>query len=57
MERFYTVYEIAKILKVHWQTVLDFIRSGRLKAFKLGRGYRIEEKDLRKFIEKGKTRS
>lgn len=49
---FYTVVELCEILKLHWQTVLGFIRKGELKAFKLGRGYRVAKKDLLDFIEK-----
>lgn len=51
MERFLTVEEIASKLQVHWQTVLKFIKSGKLKAVKLGRGYRIDPVDLAQFLE------
>ncbi len=48
---FYTVYEVAQILRVHWQTVLNYIKRDELKAVKLHRGYRISESSLNKFIE------
>ena len=56
METFLTVEEVATKLKIHWQTVLTYIKDGKLRALKLGRGYRIDPKDLEQFIEilKGK---
>lgn len=55
MDKVYTTKQIAKILQVDWRTVLNYIKSGKLKAFKLGRRYRIEDKDLRKFIDERKA--
>lgn len=49
---FLTVEQVAELLQVHWQTVLNYIKSGKLKALKLGKGYRISENDLTKFISK-----
>ncbi len=48
--KFYTVAEVAEILQVHWQSVLNYIKSGKLKAVKLGKGYRISATALSKFI-------
>jgi len=48
---FYTVEQIAKLLKVHWQTILNYIKRGKLKAMRLGRGYRISKEALDRFIE------
>ncbi|AHB42287.1 hypothetical protein RAAC3_TM7C00001G0430 [Candidatus Saccharibacteria bacterium RAAC3_TM7_1] len=48
--KFYTVAEVAEILQVHWQSVLNYIKSGKLKAVKLGKGYRISATSLSKFI-------
>ncbi len=56
MEKFLTVEEIATKLQVHWQTVLKYIKSGKLRALKLGRGYRIDPADLNTFIEQLKTK-
>lgn len=54
MEKFYTVEEIASKLQVHWQTILTYIKSGKLRAVKLGRGYRIDPEDLKDFLERMK---
>lgn len=51
MDNFYTPEEIAKLLKVHLQTVLTYIKDGKLKAVKLDKGYRISEADFKRFVE------
>ena len=43
--------EIAKLLKLNIVTIYEYIQSGRLRAIKFGRTYRIEKKDLELFIE------
>ncbi len=48
---FYTVEQVARLLQVHWQTVLNYIKNGRLEAVKLGRGYRISKDALDSFIK------
>ena len=48
---FYTVEQISETLQVHWQTVLNYIKSGKLEAVKLGKGYRISEEALNQFIK------
>jgi excisionase family DNA binding protein len=48
---FLTVEQVAKTLQVHWQTVLNYIKNGRLEALQLGRGYRISQNALDKFIK------
>ncbi|MCL5675548.1 MAG: helix-turn-helix domain-containing protein [Patescibacteria group bacterium] len=52
---FYTVEQVADLLKVHWQTVLNYIKNGKLKAVKLGKGYRIEKRALNEFIKENQT--
>ncbi|MCA9391662.1 helix-turn-helix domain-containing protein [candidate division WWE3 bacterium] len=42
----YSLKETAEILNVHWQTVRSYIKNGSLKAVKVGRAYRIREKDI-----------
>lgn len=54
--KFHTVREVANILQVHWQSVLNYIKSGKLEAVKLGRGYRISETALQRFIASHSTR-
>ncbi len=56
METFLTVEQVASKLQIHWQTVLSYIKSGKLRAVKLGRGYRIDPQDLANFVESIKTK-
>lgn len=54
---FYTVEQVAELLQVHWQTVLNYIKSGKLEAVKLGRGYRISQEALDIFITKNSSKA
>jgi len=45
-----TLYEVAEKLKLHYNTIYHYVRSGELKAIKLKRVYRVEERELEKFI-------
>jgi len=51
-----TVEQVAEMLQVHWQTILNYIKSGKLKAIRLGKGYRIEKKQLEIFIKSNQTK-
>jgi excisionase family DNA binding protein len=51
MKEYLTVEEIMRILKVSRTTAYEYIHSGRLKSYKVGRLVRIREIDLKKFIE------
>lgn len=55
-EKFYTVQEVADLLQIHWQSVLNYIKSGKLKALKLGKGYRISQEALDEFISDHTTK-
>lgn len=50
MNTFYTPEEIAGRLRVHLQTILNYIKDGRLQAVKLDKGYRISEMDFKRFV-------
>ncbi|MEI7498041.1 MAG: helix-turn-helix domain-containing protein [Candidatus Falkowbacteria bacterium] len=50
-DEFYTTTEIAKMLKVHQRTVFRYIKSGKLKAVKVGH-WIIKKKDFDKLINK-----
>ena len=49
----YTTDEVAQLLKASRRTVQHWIRTGRLKALRVGGEYRIEAEELRRFV--GKT--
>ena len=54
-EKIYTTEQIAGILQIHPLTVLKYIKSGQLKAIKLGRVYRIRESALQAFLKQEST--
>jgi excisionase family DNA binding protein len=54
-EQQFTVEEVAEELRVHPETVRQWIRDGELDAFDTGRGYRISRVDLDDFVQRRKT--
>ena len=50
MEKLLTLKETSKILRVSERTVMRYLKSGKLKASKLGQ-WRIKESDLEKFLK------
>ena len=45
----YTIERVAELLNLHVKTVRGYIRSGRLKAKRIGKSYRITREDLQEF--------
>ena len=46
-----TVREVAQILRVNIYTVYDLLKLGRLTGFRITRRWRINKKDLIKFMQ------
>lgn len=55
MEDFLTPQQISAKLQITSQTVWRWIRNKKLKAVRIGKGYRISEKELVNFLNKNKT--
>ena len=51
LPQYLTVPEVAERLKVHPKTVLGWIRSGELKAVRVGKSWRLLEPDVLAFVE------
>ena len=51
-ETYYTVEQIAQMLQMHPKTVQRYIREGKLRAVKVGKGWRIGGHDLSVFTER-----
>ena len=49
-EEYYSIEEVSKMLKVAYLTVYRWVTSGKLRAIKAGKQYRISAKSLNKFI-------
>ena len=48
---FLTVGEVARHLRVSNMTVYRLVKSGQLSAVRIGRGYRIRDVDMHKYLE------
>jgi len=49
--KFYTVREVAKILRFSPSTVYKFIKNGKIKAMRFGTGrFRIPKKELNRLL-------
>ena len=51
----YKTKEIAEKLDIHITTVRKLIKTGELEAKKVGKGYRITENQLRRYLEGDNT--
>jgi len=56
-EQYYTIDEVAKMLKVAYLTVYRWIQNNKLPSVKAGKQYRIKKDDLVNFLNgyKGKN--
>jgi excisionase family DNA binding protein len=50
-EKYYTVEQIAGLLNMHPKTIQRYIREGKLRASKIGKGWRVTGHDLSVFTE------
>jgi len=50
MDKLLTLTETAQILRVSERTIMRYLKSGKLKASKLGQ-WRIKESDLERFLK------
>jgi excisionase family DNA binding protein len=53
-EKYYTLHEIADLLKISYMTVYRWIRSGKLEAYQVQKQYRIREADFNRFMQANK---
>lgn len=56
-EQYYTIKEVAEILKVAYLTVYRWVKDGKIEAYQLGKEYRIKKDDLDKFMESSKYKT
>jgi excisionase family DNA binding protein len=54
-DRLLTVHEVAEIMRVSNMTVYRLIRAGELRAVRVGRGYRIRERDVESYLSREMT--
>jgi excisionase family DNA binding protein len=53
--RFLTVSEVAQLMRVSRMTVYRLIGQGTLPAVRVGRGYRLREEEVRRYLEERYT--
>jgi excisionase family DNA binding protein len=53
---FYKAEELAEMLEVNIMTIYRYIKAGRLKAYKIGREFRIEKSEFTNFLRKVSTK-
>ena len=54
-KQFYTAQELADLLGYNIMTIYRYIKAGKLKAYKMGKEFRIEKKEYQKFLSQAKT--
>lgn len=48
--RLYTLTEVEPILGVSHRTLLDYVKTGKIKAVKIGGKWKVSEENLKTFI-------
>ena len=51
MGEFLTVAEVARQLRASNMTVYRLIKAGEMRAVRVGRGYRLKEDDVRRYLQ------
>ena len=55
-KEFYKAEDLAELLNVNIMTIYRYIKAKRLKAYKIGKEYRIDRKEFEIFLDKVKTK-
>ena len=50
MEPLLEVHEVSRILHLSRQSIYALVRSGKLRAYRIGRRWMFEERDIRTFM-------
>lgn len=54
-KEFYTAQELADKLRLNVMTIYRYIDAGKLKAYKLGKEFRIDKSEYTSFLNRSKT--
>jgi len=55
-DEFYRAEELAVALKLNIMTIYRYIKAGRLRAYKIGKEYRIDKAEFQAFLKKVSTK-
>jgi len=50
-DEYYTLQEVADMLKISYMTVFRWVKVGKIKTVKIGKQHRVKKEVLEKFIE------
>lgn len=53
---FYKAEDLAELLDVNIMTIYRYIKAGKLKAYKIGKEFRIEKAEFQSFLNQVKTK-
>ena len=54
--KFYLAQELADSLRVNVMTIYRYIKACKLKAYKIGKEFRIDKEEFARFLKKVKTK-
>lgn len=55
--RFLTVQEVADLMRVSSMTVYRLIKSGEMRAVRVGRSFRVRQEDVDQYLEASYTQA
>jgi excisionase family DNA binding protein len=55
-KEFYLVEELAEKIRVSEMTIYRYIKAKKIKAYKIGKAFRIDREEFNKFLNKVKTK-
>lgn len=55
-KEFYLVEELAEKLRVSTMTIYRYIKRKKVKAYKIGKAFRIDQAEFNNFLNKVKTK-
>ncbi len=53
-KEFYKAEDLADVLDVNIMTIYRYIKNGRLKAYKIGKEFRIDKMEFQRFLKECK---
>ncbi|HEY0908178.1 MAG TPA: helix-turn-helix domain-containing protein [Candidatus Paceibacterota bacterium] len=55
-KEFYTAQDLAEKLGVNIMTIYRYIKAGKLKAYKIGKEFRIDKAEFDAFLKRASTK-
>lgn len=55
-KQFHTAQGLADIFGYNIMTIYRYIKAGKLKAYKIGKEFRVDENEFQAFLKKAKTK-